>query len=186
MTGGPAAARAALSLLLFAAPSAVGAQSRAANPVDAVAARLGLESTRGIDFDICYPANAAEYEALGKNAIIQVTASSAIATELPLRTAYLVTRGVRVALQRVGGGDVREEDGRAVQVSYYLLPIHLMKTDARVLVDFRGARTGFGVTDFSARSSPDAMPRFARLDEYDQPGDPDLAVVSTVIAREYP
>ena len=178
------AAAALVSMALLA--SAATAQMRRADPIGDIAATLGLQTIRGVDTDICFPANAVEYEALGKTAILMLDASTAISTELPLKAAYVTTKGVRVPLQRVALLAPTEDAGRTHQIAFYLLPIHLMKSDASLAADFTGARRGFGVSTFSARSIPDAMPAFARLDEYDQPSDADIDAVKRVLAREYP
>ena len=49
--------------------------------------RQGLEQTRKVHFDLCFPASSEEYLGLGKNAIVMLEASSVNAAELPLRTA---------------------------------------------------------------------------------------------------
>lgn len=148
---------------------------------------------RSVAFDLCYPSSSEEYEALGKHAILQLKSASAIGTELPLRSAYVLLKGVRVPLQRISLIEKQEvppsgqvDTAYVRQTSYYLVPIYLLKTDARVLVDFRGARTAFGVTSYSSKEAPENAPSFVRLDEYDTPSDPDMAVVAKVLAREYP
>lgn len=163
------------------------AQTQPTKSVDQIAAEIGLQTIRGVDTDICYPATAEEYASLGKNAILMLKSSSAISTELPLRTAYLVHRGVRIPLQRVAlTGKAEGADGRATQYSFYLLPIHYVKLDTKVVVDFASSRSGFGVTSFAAKEPDDVMPAFARLDEYDTPQDADMGAVRKVLVREYP
>lgn len=88
-----------ISTLLLVCSPAAGSQTSA--EVDRALAEMGMAPTRGVDSDICYPATAQEYEALGKNAILMLTSSSVLATELPLRSAYLEVKGVRVPLQRI-------------------------------------------------------------------------------------
>jgi len=170
------------------AASATPRRTTRVSPAEALR-QLDAATVRGVETDICYPASAEEYVALGRNAILMLRSSSALSTELPLQSAYVLQRGVRIPLHRVALLD-KETDaasGRTIQVSFYLLPIQLMKSDARLLVDFSGQRTGFGVTEFSARRGlGTGAPAFARLDEYDTPTDPDPAVVARVLAREYP
>ena len=50
---------------------------------------IGGEAIRSISFDLCLPADGHEYEALGKNAIIILTSSTAIAPELPLKSVFV-------------------------------------------------------------------------------------------------
>lgn len=174
----------------FSADVAIATQTeRTSGSPDQVMKDLGLEAIRQVDGDICFPSTAEEYVGLGKNAIVMLTSSSVIATELPLRSVYALQNGVRIPLQRIAAFNKQfdERSGRTTQVSFYLMPIHLMKRDAQVLADFEGQRRGFGFFSFSASKGMDpSAPAFARLDEYDDPSDPDMAVVQAVLAREYP
>lgn len=180
-----------MSRLLFAVAVAAllpGYACAQTNSVDKAIASIGGEVIRDVSFDICFPATSGEYEALGKNAIIMVEASSAVPTELPLWSVYVMQKGVRIPLHRVKLMPRRESgDGRGEQVSFYLLPVQIMKSDAKVLVDFTGGRKGFSITAFTAKSGIDrGAPSFVRLDEYDEPGDADPLVVEEVLRREYP
>lgn len=56
---------------------------------------------RSVDFDVCYPATDQEYESMGKNAVVMLTASSVSSSELPLEAAYVRMNGIRVPLQRL-------------------------------------------------------------------------------------
>lgn len=157
--------------------------------IDAIAKNLGAETIRGIDSDIAFPADAEEYMALGKNAVMMVKASSAVSTELPLWSVYAQYSGTRIPLQRVLllGKYMDATTSRALQVSFYLLPIQFMKRDVRVLADFSGGRKAFGFTTFTKKGGlPSSSPAFARLDEYDTPGDADPAAIARLIAREFP
>jgi hypothetical protein len=147
---------------------------------------------RRVDFDVCYPASDEEYRAMGKNAVVMLTADSVSSSELPLKTAYVISKGVRVPLQRLAVFDKHQTGGNGSneyteQISFYLLPIYLMKRDAKLMVDFNGPRSGFEVTTYSAHEGLDpSLPAFLRLDEYDSPSDPDLNAVSALLQREYP
>lgn len=157
--------------------------------IDDVLRELGGEAIRQIHTDICFPATSEEYESLGKNAILMLESSSAVGTELPLRSVYAMRKGVRIPLFRVYLLSKRRNAAgdRATQVSFYLLPIEFMKADVQLLADFSGDRRGFGFMSFTAKHGLDRnAPAFARLDEYDAPTDPDPAIVTAVIAREYP
>ena len=176
----------AILLATVDAPDILAAQSTG-EKVDQVLKDLGVEAIRGIDHDICFPATSEEYAAMGKHAILQLRSSSAIGTELPLKAVYLLQRGVRIPLQRVLLLEKRENGSRASQISFYLLPIQKMKSDAQLKADFSGDRKAFGITQFSAKEGLDRNgPAFARLDEYDAPEDADMATVMRVLAREYP
>lgn len=161
-------------------------------PAD-VLAELQEHVVRKVDFDLCWPATSEEYAGLGKNAVMMLTASSVIAGELPLRAAYIETKGVRVPLQRIAVFEKHQTETAnskntyTTQVSFYFVPIYLTKKDARLLVDFSGDRKAFGVTSFSAKQGLDrGVPAFVRLDEYDSPSDPNFDTVTALLEREYP
>lgn len=150
---------------------------------------IGDSIVRQIDFDICLPATAEEYSELGKHAILLLNAESAISTELPIRSVYVIHKGVRIPLQRFFTlpKKIHDNGSGATQSAFYLLPIQYMKSDAKLLADFNGERKSFGITSFSAKEGLDTeAPAFARLDAYDTPFDPDLKVVEQVILREFP
>ena len=48
-----------------------------------------------------------------------------------------------------------------------------------------GCQTGLQPNRVLSASVPTGMPAFARLNEYDEPGDPETGVVRSVIEREY-
>lgn len=149
---------------------------------------MGLESTRTIDGDIAYPATSDEYDALGKNAVLMVDASSVVASELPLRSVYAVVNGVRIPLRRIMLGDKRynEEEQHTRQVSFHLVPIQVLKNKVALQADFGGSRTGFGFMSFGKGEAVSGAPAFVRLDEYDAPGEPDPDATVAMIRREYP
>jgi len=186
----PAAALAIAAMLaaVTCAGPAAATPKKPARDVDAVLRQLGASTIRGIDSDICLPATAAEYEALGKNAVVMVTASSAIATELPVRSVYALHKGVRIPLRRIALLPPSvDAEGRVTQISFHILPIQLMKRDTQLLADFTGERKAFGFHSFTAAKGLDAgAPAFARLDEYDDPSEPDDAALRDLLKREYP
>ena len=176
------------AFVLLSATSPVAAQ-KAATGAEAALHEMGGEAIRQVDTDICFPATAEEYQALGKNAILMLDSSSAISTELPLLRVYAIYKGVRIQLHRVivMGKTLDEDASRSRQISFYLLPIQLMRSDAKVEVDFTGERTGFGILTFTEQEGLDkGAPAFARLDEYNDPADPDPTAVAEILAREYP
>lgn len=147
----------------------------------------GFGLVRQIKNDICLPATAKEYEELGKHAILALDASTAISTELPLRSVYIVYKNVRIPLQKITALPKSENKDGATQTSFYLLPVKYMKNDAKLFADFNGDRKGFGITSFAAAEGLDIKaPAFARLDVYDTPFEADMAAVARVILREYP
>jgi hypothetical protein len=176
--------------VLFTASSGFANAGSTSDPSQLLA-KMGAETIRQVHIDICLPATNDEYEGLGKNAIVMLTSSSAVSSELPLKSAYVEVNGVRVPLQKIATFDkydtntsVQEHSNIYTnQVSFYLIPIYLLKTDAKLSVDFAGKRESFGVQTFPEEGE---MPSFVRLDEYDNPSDPDMRVVASLLAREYP
>ncbi len=146
----------------------------------------GGEAIRSISFDLCLPADGHEYEALGKNAIIMLTSSTAIAPELPLKSVFVEIDGNRVPLQRIARAVLSAKGDRIEQVSFYLVSIQLTKKTSRLAADFQGARSDFGIGSFGPEFYPSDAPAFVRLDEYDNPSEPDPDVLAALLAREYP
>lgn len=148
----------------------------------------GLEEQviRSISFDLCLPADGAEYEKIGKNAVIMLTASTAISSELPLKSVFVEISGVRVPLQRIARLDATQNGDRTGQVSFYLVPIQLTKKSSRLAADFTGNRGDFGIATFGPNFYAKDAPAFARLDEYDVPSEPDPDSLAALLAREYP
>lgn len=161
------------------------------DPVNAVLEKLGTEAIRMADSDLCLPSNADEYEALGKNGVLRIEASSAISSELPITSAYLEIKGLQFPLTRIVTFEKYEDQAPATskgtqywhQVTFYRIPLNLIKQSARLAIDFRGARRGFGVTTFEPSTD---RPAFVRLDEYDTPSEPNEAALAALLAREYP
>src|SRR3546814_10014574 len=96
------------------------------------------QMVRSSDVDLCLPADAIEYEALGKHAVIQHVTSTAIAAELPLKSVYVDVRGVNVPLRRIWRSGVAQNGDRYEQVSFYVIPIQFTKQEGRLLADFTG------------------------------------------------
>lgn len=173
------------------AASCLGALPAAAQSpdVEGLMKSMGMEAIRSVDSDLCLPADGDEYVALGKNAVLMLTSRSALGTELPLRSVYITAKELRVPLQRIARMDkTTGADGYAEQVSFYLIPIQFTKIDAHLEVDFAGERKGFGVLQFTAGGgtySKDTPP-FVRLDEYDDPSEPDARALAALLTREYP
>lgn len=161
------------------------------DPTAGVLERLGTEAIRMADSDLCLPLNADEYEALGKNGVLRIEASSAISSELPIKSAYLEIMGLQFPLTRIVAFGKYQDEAPATskgtrywhQVTFYRVPLNLIKQSARLAIDFRGARRGFGVTVFEPSSE---RPAFVRLDEYDTASEPDQAALAALLEREYP
>lgn len=175
-----------IALTLFSVPG--GAASDLAQPT---LDDMGFEATRSASYDLCFPANAEEYEALGKNAILRIEAASALSTELPLKSAYFEIKGLTIPLHRIylmdkyqdGLPTTRRETKYWRQVTFYLVPISMLKTEPRLVVDFKGPRSGFGIGSISVDGN---APAFVRLDEYDTASEADPEAIRRLLVREYP
>jgi hypothetical protein len=75
---------------------------------------------------------------LGKHAIVPLDSTSAISSELPIGSVYFMHRGVLAQLQKVGELPKKQNADRssATQTSFYLTPVQMMKSVARLLVNF--------------------------------------------------
>jgi hypothetical protein len=152
--------------------------------------KLGIQPTRQADFDLCLPATAEEYEAIGKYAILRIEARSVLSTELPLRAAYLRLKDLSIPLRLIVAFEKRDNQGSAPlgqadwhQVGFYLVPINLLKQSPELMIDFTGQRRGFGIGTLSVS---DAAPAFVRLDEYDNATEPNEKAIAGLLYREYP
>lgn len=169
-------------------PSAAPAAQK--SPED-ILARIGAETIRTVNSDLCYPASAEEYEALGKNGVIRLDATSAIATELPLKSVYLEAKGLRIPLRRIVMLEKVEDAAPTTakgtrywhQVSFYLAPLNIIRAGARLAADFTGSRHDFGIMTYSPSANG---PAFVRLDEYNTPSEPDSSALTALLEREYP
>ncbi|MDT7527795.1 hypothetical protein OVY29_03845 [Sphingopyxis sp. SE2] len=170
------------ALLLIAAASSAPAAAQSSDPLQDLAKQM----VRSIDFDLCLPIDSIEYEALGKHAVIKLVTSTAIASELPLRSVYVDIRGVNVPLRRIWRSEVSRNGDRFEQTSFYAVPIQFTKKSGRLLADFTGERRGFGIYSFGPTIYDDDAPAFVRLDAYDSPGEPDDDALRKLLIREYP
>jgi hypothetical protein len=173
-------------LALAAISTMIAIPAFAQKDIDTILKSIGGETIREVSSDIAYPADSEEYAELGKNAVVMLDASAAITRELPLRSVYLEVNDVRVPLQRlvVLPKYADPKSGKTHQISFYLIPIHHMKFTARLVADFSGARTGFGITNFPQNLND--APAFVRLDETDFPEEPNSNAAAKLIAREWP
>ena len=180
---------------VLAGSASASTQAPAQNDLMSALAGHGIVPTRRVQSDLCFPATDREYEAVGKNAVVMFVSTAALSSELPLKAAYLEIKGVRIPLQRVAiFGKHESSTGAAAgnntyteQVSFYLVPISALKLGASLKVDFGGQRTAFEVMDSaSAKRSVKEAPTFVRVDDYDEPSDPDMGAVRALLAREYP
>ena len=161
------------------------------DPITSTLDGMGAEATRMADYDLCFPANAKEYEAIGKNGVVRIEAQSAISSELPLKSVYLEVGGIRVPLRSIYLGEKFEDKVPATakgtrywhQISFYLIPLNLIKGKAELVIDFKGPRSGFGLGPLVIDGN---APAFVRLDECDTPSEPETSALSELLFREYP
>ena len=181
--------RAALLAMALSLGGAASAKP-AADPVQTLRDH-GIAATRQVASDLCLPSTAEEYQAMGRNGVIRLEASTLLPAELPLQRVYLFVNGLRVPLHSLAQFDKREDapsrnsGGETYwrQVSFYLAPLNLIKAGAQVMVDFSGQRADFGVTTYKLGQN---APAFVRLDDYDTPSEPDADAIVALLGREYP
>lgn len=150
-------------------------------------------AVRGAVVDLAWPKDESEYRALGKYAVVLVSAVSQDASELPLRRVYIRTRWRReIELVKIGS-ERRElpkysaahwvlgphrEDG------FYLVPAGLMMRGGVLLADFAAHRRGFKLYEL-----PGSPPDFIQADHRARavPGAmPDPVALRAMVEREYP
>lgn len=150
---------------------------------------------RKVDFDLCYPSTREEYDALGKNAVVMLIASTVDTVELPLKSAFIETKRGRLALKEIAVFEKQERPSATApkktyieQISFYLLPISAMERDSRLLVDFAVHREAFGIATFTARGGFKSgdVPPFIRGHEHEAPSEPDWRALVELLVREYP
>jgi len=143
-------------------------------------------------YDIAYPYNEGEYDRLGGNAILLITALTQQRAELPLKRVYVVDQNRAVELRELkavlsGPG---ERSAKAVKVfgpyrsdGLYLLPIRLRLKPSELYVEFGGALSNVRVATFGGPASPAVATVLSRVTR-----DPSLAeeFVREFTQREYP
>ena len=169
-----------VSISFLAAP--VFAVPKQRKSVDAILAEMGAEQVRSVHSDIAFPITSEEYEKVGKNAILMLEASSVSETELPLRSAFLLRKGLKIPLRRIALFDKQATTNQGKtkakhteQVSFYLVPIMLLKTRTHLGVDFQSQRTDFNVSDVGPVGRDD--PSFLSLDQHDSAHEPDVSAL---------
>jgi hypothetical protein len=135
-------------------------------------------------FDAAWPADAAEYEALGHNGVLQVSAVVADAAELPVKRVYVRDENGEHELKWIGAMRIAVPPDAAAhgvgafrEDSYYVLPLALTDHHAMVLIDFAAHRKEFDLTPIPFG----APPPFAAAD----PGHIDPAALSAFVKREF-
>jgi hypothetical protein len=158
------------------------------------AAELKQMAPQGADryvlFDLAFPADPAEYRAVGGSALILITAVSKRADELPLRRVYTRAAGKDVDCRKLGsrrselpaGSLARAVVGRYREDAFWFAPIGALLSESLLMCDFARNRTGF-IVNRAALDPPD----FIRVDRpADAAAKPEDAAVRAFVEREFP
>ncbi len=158
------------------------------------AAALKREAPQGADrhvlFDLTFPADPAEYRAVGKSAVILIVAVSQRAEELPLRRVYTRAGGRDVEVRKLGArvsqtkpsSLARAVFGGARMDGFYLAPVGPLLRENLLLCDFAKNRIGF----FINRAPFDPPDYIVSDRERDAAAKPQEAAVRAMVEREYP
>ena len=145
---------------------------------------------RYVLFDLAFPADQAEYRAVGKQALILIAAVSKQADELPLRRVYTLIGDNAFECRRLGsrraelpsGSLARAVVGRYREDAFYLAPVGPLLSASVLMCDFARNRNGF-VINRAALEPPD----FIRADrQADAAAKPDDTAVRALVEREFP
>ena len=107
-------------------------------------------------YDIGYPRNDAEYDALDGNAVILMTALAQVREELPIKRVYVLFEGKEIELsqlklvlsEKTTNDVVAKTFGTFRMDALYLLPMTLRIRQSDLLVDFAQNRFGMRVAVF--------------------------------------
>jgi hypothetical protein len=162
--------------------------------LDKRAAEIRQMAPQGADryvlFDLAFPADQAEYRAVGKHALILIAAVSKQADELPLRRVYTRTAGRDLDCRKLGSrrselpstSPARAVVGRYREDAFYLAPVAALLSENLLMCDFARNRNGFVVS-----RAPFEPPEFIRADhQAEAAAKPDDAAVRALVEREYP
>jgi hypothetical protein len=161
--------------------------SIAARRLDDMAERLHLANVgapRLAIFDLAWPASQREYEALGRNGVLQVSVVVADASELPVRRAYVRDETGEHELKWIGAARFTVPPAAAAHAigafredSYYLLPLTLADHHGVALIDFAAHRKEFDLATFPQQPPPFASAEMAPH--------VDAAALSAFVKREF-
>jgi hypothetical protein len=106
-------------------------------------------------YDLAWPADATEFDAVGRNAILQVTVVVADPSELPLQKVYVRNSNGDTPLLLLARKDSRIEEGKLLtqvvggyrEDCYYLLPAIFALGTGKILVDYAQHRMAFVLDD---------------------------------------
>lgn len=160
--------------------------------MDKMKADLGkpVAAERQIFHDCALPADQEEYEALDKNAILLVMATTREKKELPLKRVFAVSGKVQIELKPVlrftgknPSADMKEYLGEYSESAFYLLPMYLIGQKAALFADWGVNREGFS---FGSGLALQGAP-FAENDQIisKQKGVVASSVLKAFLAREF-
>ena len=135
-------------------------------------------AARYVVYDIAWPATAEEYRALGRHAILFLSAVSQNTDELPLKQVYTRQGGKSLPLKQLSskrrdvpsGSLTRTMFGPYREDSFYLLPVGALMQEWKLLTDFAKNRNEFSIS--LSQLNP---PRFIQTDRTRNAGKVDPA-----------
>ncbi len=162
--------------------------------MEEAARELRQQQPQGADrfaaYDMAYPADAVEYKAFGKHAIVLVSAVSHDVGELPLARVYIRVGGREISLKPILAVRRDTQEGSATRAmfgqyradAFYFVPISLLAPDAKLICDFAANRKGFtlGTVDV-----PDLDFIVSDRDRTSS-REPSFAALKAFMDREYP
>ena len=146
-------------------------------------------AARYVVYDIAWPATAEEYRALGRHAILFLSAVSQNTDELPLKQVYTRQGGKSLPLKQLSskrrdvppGSLTHTMFGPYREDSFYLLSVGALMQEWKLLADFAKNRNEFSIS--LSQLNP---PRFIQTDRTRNAGKVDPATLKTILEREFP
>jgi hypothetical protein len=164
---------------------------RSLDDLAASIAKTGLVADRAATADIAWPADTAELEALGRNAVLHVISAAQTASELPISKVYVLADSAKpIELTRIGMPRLTKLDpaspvgkliGPHQEESFFLLPISATACRGEISIDFAQGRSAFTVIGLPAATPPSLLE-----DEYREPGKPSPDRLRRFMRREWP
>lgn len=162
--------------------------------IEASARKFQAQYPQGADryaqFDISYPRDRAEYQAMGKYAIVLLAALTHDPAELPLSRVYVRDDGHETELKRIVAVRRQVPDRSATLAMYgmhredafYMLPVSLVHPGAEIVCDFAAHRRGFSLGTLELPPVD-----FIRSDDNRSAGhEPSDVALRAFFHREYP
>jgi hypothetical protein len=144
-------------------------------------------------YNIAYPENSSEYEALNGHALLMVTAISKKQEELPLKSVYVQQGADRIELKLIrmflsdqsGSNDVSVKVFGAYRMdAVYILPISLRTKAGTLLADYAQNHSGVKVAVFGS-SLPKKVAEIASRHPKSQT-EPQFVILEEFIEKEFP